>query len=107
MLQGGAEFVLSGKKSSKKLTSGGTSASVRKKSEAEDSSPPKQKTYRMADKDLHRNSSAGPFAGGRQQTKGFYLKRILRRGRKQWNDLFILSFKNCLEKVQSMVEVTA
>lgn len=99
--------MLSAKKSSKKLTSGGTSESVRKKSEAEDSSPPEQKMYRMADKYLHRNTSAGSFASGQQWTKGFYLKHILGRGRKQWNDLFILSFKNCLEKVQSTVEVTA
>lgn len=68
---------------------------------------PNRKCYEWTDKDLHRNISAGSSAGGQQQIKDFYLKYTLRKGRKHCNDRFIFSFTNWLEKVQSIVQVTA
>jgi len=76
------------------VTSGCTLASVRRKCEAEDSSPLKQKMCEWTDKDLHRNISAGSSAGGQTGTKYFYLKYSLGNGRKHCNDLFIFSFTN-------------
>lgn len=63
----------------KRLTSGSTSASIRRKCEAEDSSPPRQQIYEWADKDLHWNMSAGSSAGGQPWTEDFYLTHTLKR----------------------------
>lgn len=74
-----AEFVLSLKKSSKKLISGSTSASVRRKCEAEDSSPPRQKMYEWTDKDYTETSVLAPLQVDRNGPKIFILNTHLER----------------------------